>query len=180
MKPEQAEDYFRLITEYRMNYHYLPKLLTCIESLNQQQLWEAEPDRQDEGANSIGGIVLHILEQIRRHLVKLSNPDADFDVRLSDYFPAAGTGPEQLMKQVEQTFLELKQKLAAALPFDMFSLYHLAEHTSYHLGQIIDRSQRLAGRKYQFVQNGINESQLRSLVEARWSEIGQNAKPYKP
>jgi hypothetical protein len=47
---------------------------------------------------------------------------------------------------------------------NMHDIYHLVEHTGYHLGQIIDRIQRLMDRNFQFVQNGINERSLKDLI----------------
>ncbi|WP_231887401.1 hypothetical protein [Paenibacillus jamilae] len=41
----------------------------------------------------------------------------------------------------------------------------MVEHTAYHLGQIIDRVQRLAGHRFQFVQTGLNEKALRAIVQ---------------
>lgn len=38
----------------------------------------------------------------------------------------------------------------------MHQLYHVVEHTGYHLGQIIDRVQAATGEKFSFVQNGLN------------------------
>lgn len=43
--------------------------------------------------------------------------------------------------------------------------YHVVEHTSYHLGKVIDRAQRKTGAVFQFVQNGLNERNLRGIVE---------------
>ncbi|MNF04884.1 hypothetical protein D3C80_2044960 [compost metagenome] len=48
---------------------------------------------------------------------------------------------------------------------NQYNIYHLVEHTAYHLGQIVDRTQRLTGIRFQFVQNGINESGLKEIIE---------------
>jgi hypothetical protein len=47
----------------------------------------------------------------------------------------------------------------------MNDIYHLVEHTGYHLGQIVDRTQRINKTLFQFVQNGINEKNLKKLLE---------------
>ena len=39
------------------------------------------------------------------------------------------------------------------------------EHTSYHLGQIVDRTKLIKGQQFKFCQNGINEKNLRTRVE---------------
>lgn len=44
-------------------------------------------------------------------------------------------------------------------------LYHLVEHTGYHLGQIIDRTQTLTGRIFEFCKHGLNEKHLRDKIE---------------
>ena len=48
---------------------------------------------------------------------------------------------------------------------DLHSLLHLVEHTSYHLGQIVDRTKSIKGQQFNFCQNGINEKNLRTRVE---------------
>lgn len=48
---------------------------------------------------------------------------------------------------------------------DLHSLLHLAEHTSYHLGQVVDRTKSITEQQFNFCQNGINEKNLRTRVE---------------
>ena len=48
---------------------------------------------------------------------------------------------------------------------DLQSLLHLVEHTSYHLGQVVDRTKCIEGQQFNFCQNGINEKNLRTRVE---------------
>ncbi|AIE79822.1 group-specific protein [Bacillus cereus] len=48
---------------------------------------------------------------------------------------------------------------------ELHSLLHLVEHTSYHLGQIVDRTKLIKGQQFNFCQNGINEKNLRTRVE---------------
>ena len=44
---------------------------------------------------------------------------------------------------------------------DLHSLLHLVEHTSYHLGQVVDRTKSIKGQQFNFCQNGINEKNLK-------------------
>ncbi|MNE89836.1 hypothetical protein D3C80_1872900 [compost metagenome] len=44
-------------------------------------------------------------------------------------------------------------------------LYHLIEHTGYHLGQIIDRIQAAREHKFEFCKNGINEAYLKKKID---------------
>lgn len=54
--------------------YYLPKLMQTIEHLNAEELW-----KQGESANSIGGIVLHICEHVKRNAIRYSNPNIYFE-----------------------------------------------------------------------------------------------------
>lgn len=48
---------------------------------------------------------------------------------------------------------------------DMHDLFHLVEHTGYHLGQVVDRTKLLKGMKLNFCQNGLNEKNLKVCIE---------------
>lgn len=48
---------------------------------------------------------------------------------------------------------------------ELHGLLHLVGHTSYHLGQIVDRTKSIKGQQFNFCQNGINEKNLRTRVE---------------
>lgn len=48
---------------------------------------------------------------------------------------------------------------------NMHALYHGIEHTRYHLGQNVDRSKRMTGANFNFCQRGINEGNLKLLIE---------------
>jgi hypothetical protein len=163
---DQTMRLFLRISLHRMCDQYLPKLRQCIGVLDTGQLWE----RDGNQANSIGGIILHVCEQIRRNTIRYHEPGTDFASGTEDYFPDAGLSYEELLREVEGTFAAwrgvMESLLDEALPtVDMYSTYHLVEHTSYHLGQIVDRVQTRTGTAFKFVQNGLNERNLRALIE---------------
>jgi len=43
-------------------------------------------------------------------------------------------------------------------------MYHLVEHTGYHVGQIVDRTKRLKGKRFDFVKEGIHEQRLKEQL----------------
>ncbi|WP_052350403.1 hypothetical protein [Paenibacillus gorillae] len=151
------------ISKYRMAKHYLPKLQISIASLNREQLWSKE----SEHSNSIGGIVHHLLEHVERSKARILDPDIQFHSGIERYFPNEELEPSILISKVEAAFTAWEQAVYDADDecLDMFGLYHLIEHFSYHLGQIVDRAQRLNGTLFQFVQNGLNEKNLLQLVD---------------
>ncbi|MBY6273477.1 MAG: hypothetical protein CW346_14870, partial [Bacillaceae bacterium] len=66
-------------------------------------------------------------------------------------------------------FRSVTEKFMENMPdeIDMHSLYHLVEHTGYHLGQIVDRAKRMTKKSFNFCQNGINERNLKERINAR-------------
>jgi len=150
-------------SKHRMISHYLPKLLICLGELDDPMLWF-----KDRESNSIGGIVLHILEHVRRNQDwAAADGAASFSSGIEDYFPDSDFTCEELMEIVSREFRSWGDALAASDPsrVPIHSLLHLVEHTGYHLGQIVDRTQRYSGSRFQFCQSGINEKALLAAIE---------------
>ncbi|KUO96123.1 hypothetical protein ATW55_14415 [Ferroacidibacillus organovorans] len=163
---DKTMNLFLRISEYRVVGNYLPKVRRCLDSLNTQQLWEHETHE----ANSVGGILLHICEQFDRHTARYNQVGTVTAAGIEDYFPDMGLSPEELVAKIEETFTAWQRAIHELLSdesrvVDLFSIYHLIEHTSYHLGQIVDRVQRKTGESFQFVQKDLNERSLRAIVE---------------
>ncbi|WP_242220037.1 hypothetical protein [Bacillus cereus group sp. BfR-BA-01380] len=152
------------ITYHRMCDHYRPKLLQAIYDLHNEELWE-----QEKVMNSIGGIVLHICEHIKRNTARYSNPDIKFEEGIEEYFPYLDISSTVLCSMIEETFTNWKREFAKAVnrnvEIDIHSLLHLVEHTAYHLGQIVDRVKRIKNTKFDFCQNGLNERNLKAIIE---------------
>lgn len=167
MSDTKTMSLFLQISQQRMCSHYLPKLVESIKQLDSTMLW----NREMEHLNSIGGIVFHICEHIRRNSIRLStSTNAVFSKGIEDHFPDLHLTPEELIQAVIEVFDEFKNAVDSLLlhmtdEIDMHSLYHLVEHTGYHLGQIVDRVQRITCSSFKFCQNGINEQNLKALIE---------------
>ncbi|NHN34136.1 DinB family protein [Paenibacillus agricola] len=158
---------FVRISIFRMCEHYLPKLKLALESVDKEVLWKHEK----ETLNSIGGIVLHVGSHIQRHVIRYLN-SGKIEGGIENHFPdEVATSPSDLIQFITQRFNSWKEVMIDYTDgnkdeknLDMFDIYHLVEHTGYHLGQIIDRVQRLTYSNFQFVQNGINEKSLKDLI----------------
>ncbi|EOS8268552.1 TPA: DinB family protein [Bacillus paranthracis] len=152
------------ITYHRMQDHYLPKLRQVISFVSEEDLW-----KQGDSVNSIGGIILHICEHIQRNTSRYKNPNIVFEKGIEEYFPVKRQRTELLLQYVEEVFdewgTEYIQVWEEKRHIDLHSLLHLVEHTSYHLGQIVDRTKLIKGKQFNFCQNGINEKNLRTRVE---------------
>ncbi|MFK4342240.1 MULTISPECIES: DinB family protein [unclassified Paenibacillus] len=152
---------FKIISKHRMNDQYLIKLRACVETLDEQVLWQV-----GEGeTNSIGGIINHIMVHVRRNAAKLIDPTITYKQGMEDSFTPSLQDKVQLMVEVEEAFSSFCAALDNTGSIDMYNVYHVVEHTAYHLGQIIDRVQRLADHRFQFVQTGLNEKALRAIVQ---------------
>lgn len=124
-----------------------------------------------ESLNSIGGIVLHVGQHIQRHVIRYSI-SGKIEGGIENYFPDEVTASSSdLNKFITERFNSWREIMTDYTKgnqdennLDMFDIYHLVEHTGYHLGQIIDRVQRLTDRNFQFVQNGTNERSLKDLI----------------
>ncbi len=115
----------------------LPKLIYAIQELNSEQIWNKEL----ENLNSTDGIVLHICEHINRNTIRFPNIDhSGFNKGIEDYFPDTNVSKEELIIHIKDTFNAFNNtmnKIINNLPerIDMHCLFHLIEHTGYHLGQ---------------------------------------------
>ncbi|MGE7881942.1 DinB family protein [Bacillus sp. NPDC094077] len=152
------------ISYHRMYDHYLPKLVHTIRNVNEEELW-----KEGASVNSIGGIVLHMCEHVQRNTDRYKNPNITFEKGIEEYFPVKRLSFETLLKTVEEVFDEWRKAYIQARKenrhIDLQSLLHLVEHTSYHLGQVVDRTKSIKGKQFNFCQNGINEKNLRTIVE---------------
>jgi hypothetical protein len=163
---DQSENLFLKITLHRMTDHYLPKLTQALQSINSEGLW-----KKGNNQNSIGGITLHMVEHVQRHNEKYFEvTKTEHTIGIEGYFPNANLIPTELIAIVLNTYTSWKNGMEHLITskdqhIDMHSIYHLVEHSGYHLGQIIDRVLSLTDKPFGFCQNGINESNLRKLIE---------------
>ncbi|KRE40002.1 hypothetical protein [Paenibacillus sp. Soil522] len=158
---------FTRISVFRMCEHYLPKLKITLDGLDKGVLWTHEK----ETLNSIGSIVLHVGQHIQRHVIRYSN-NGKVEGGIENHFPdETALSSLDLILFISDHFSSWREIMTDYMEgnrdeenLDMFDIYHLVEHTGYHLGQIIDRVQRMTDRRFQFVQNGINEKSLKELT----------------
>ena len=168
-------DLFLRITLHRMTDHYLIKLVRAIRAMDQEQLWR----HPSQALNSTGGIVLHIVEHVRRSAETYRATALPAHGQgIEEHFPNAGFSPDELAATVESTFREWSEVMSRVTASecqadDMHRLFHLVEHTGYHLGQIIDRTRTMTAVSFQFCQTGLNVRSLREFIDRRPSSGGR-------
>ncbi|WP_373232205.1 hypothetical protein [Cohnella sp.] len=168
MKKQDFQEVFLKISLHRICDLYLGKLEVALATLTKQQLWQPIAISN----NSIGGMINHICEHIRMNEISLKNRKDTFTEDYVTFFPRSDTEPAEVITDLRTQITEWREVLSEyindtrKLEFeDLHELYNLVEHTSYHLGQIIDRAQELTGKPFSFYKNGLNERFLRSKVD---------------
>lgn len=126
---------------------FLPKLVHCLESMTDDQIWW----RPNEQSNSAGNLVLHLCGNLKQWIVAglggakfRRDRDAEFSTR--DRLPKA-----ELIAEIEAVVREVENELRkfpigqlmVRYPIQAYrvsalqAIYHVVEHFSYHLGQIL-------------------------------------------
>jgi uncharacterized damage-inducible protein DinB len=126
---------------------YLPKLLTCVEQLSDEDLWW----RPNPVSNSVGNLIVHLCGNLRQWIVS-SVGDVHFERDRDAEFAARGPLPKgTLVANLTRVTQEVDDVLARISveqlltrhriqKYDVTTLqavYHVIEHFSYHLGQIL-------------------------------------------
>ena len=126
---------------------YLPKLLACVEQLSDDDLWW----RPNPVSNSVGNLILHLCGNLRQWIVS-SIGGVRFERDRDAEFAASGPLPKaELVASLAQVAQEVDGVLAQIKveqlldrhriqKYDVTTLqavYHVIEHFSYHLGQIL-------------------------------------------
>jgi len=126
---------------------FLPKLKQCVEEMREEDLWW----RPNELSNSVGNLILHLCGNMKQWILTSMGErryERDRDAEFSERGPLPKA---QLLATIDRTVFEV-DKLLAHLPASTLlerfpvqvyntsrlqAIYHVVEHFSYHLGQIL-------------------------------------------
>jgi len=151
---------FIQISRARMLYHYYPKIKRCLELLTEEEIWQIEAPYD----HSIGGIVEHIKLHIERNIARITKPNIKFETGIENSFDQKRLEKELIISIIHEAFILLDKKLEN-YESGMYDIYHLVEHTAYHVGQIVDRTKKIKGKVFDFIDEGINESNLKERLK---------------
>jgi uncharacterized damage-inducible protein DinB len=126
---------------------FLPKARHCLEALSDQDLWW----RPNEQSNSIGNLVLHLCGNMRQWIVNSMggghferNRDAEFSERKPVPKVELIARIDGVVNEVDEVLERLSPEgLLERFPVQVYTtsrlqaIYHVVEHFSYHLGQIL-------------------------------------------
>lgn len=140
-QPFLAQSRFYLATEYRA------KLRAAVEALPAEALWW----RANEQSNSVGNLLLHLAGNVREWIVSGVGGAPSVRHRAGEFAARSGHDAQTLMAALDQTLDDADAVLARLSPADLDAkraiqgrdvtvfdaIYHVVEHFSMHVGQII-------------------------------------------
>ena len=132
---------------YFLGTEYRTQIRLAVEALSEEALWW----RANEQSNSAGNLLLHLNGNVRQWIIGGVGRQADERHRAAEF--AARTGPPAatLLTTLDMTLDEVDRVLAALTDAELLepraiqgrditvldAIFHVVEHFSQHLGQII-------------------------------------------
>jgi uncharacterized protein DUF1572 len=139
---------------------YLPRIVRCLGELSQQQIWW----RPNPASNSAGNLTLHLCGNIRQWIISGLGGAHDLRVRDAEFAERGPLPRRFLVRRLQQTVREALGVLRCLPPavltrryriqgFQVTGLravFNVAEHFSYHAGQIIYITKMKRARNLRF------------------------------
>lgn len=137
-----------LITEVQVRLYdeSLPRILKCLEQLENEQIWW----RPNESSNSIGNLVLHLCGNVTQWIYSGLGGFPDYRTRQAEFDDKGSLDKGELREMLVLTLDKIRpvikdiktEELLQPRPVQTFTetgltiLIHVTEHFSYHTGQI--------------------------------------------
>ena len=126
---------------------YWPRLRSCVESLNDEQIWW----RPNEACNSVGNLLLHLNGNVTQWMIGSFNRAADHRDRPSEFRERGHIAGVKLLERLDATMQEAAKVLARLTEEELAGTYHIqgytvrgldavyqvVEHFGMHYGQIL-------------------------------------------
>ena len=126
---------------------FLPKAKHCLEAMSEQDVWW----RPNEQSNSVGNLLMHLAGNIRQWVVSGVGGAPSTRDRAAEFAATSGVGTAGLLATLDQALDDVDAVLASLSAADLLTtrtiqgrelsvleaVYHVVEHFSLHLGQII-------------------------------------------
>jgi len=132
---------------YFLNVEYRTKIRHAVEAMPADALWL----RPNESSNSVGNLLLHLAGNVRQWIVGAVGGAADHRHRAEEFAARDGLSASELLDALDRTLDEVEAVLAGLDPATILqrravqsrdltileAIFHVVEHFSYHLGQIV-------------------------------------------
>jgi len=142
-----AAQLFVTRSRYYLQNEYRPKLRTAVEALPTDMLWW----RPNAESNSVGNLLAHLAGNVRQWIVSGVGGVSSSRDRAAEFAATSGLSAQDLLASLERVLDEVDAMLANISAEDLATMrtiqgreltvleaiYHVVEHFSLHLGQII-------------------------------------------
>jgi uncharacterized damage-inducible protein DinB len=126
---------------------FLPKVLHCLNAMTDDQIWW----RPNEQSNSVGNLVLHLRGNLKQWVVASLGGQPFQRDRDAEFATRAKVSRAELISNIDTAVAEAESvllnfptdQLLVQYPVQVYqvsalrAVYHVVEHFSYHLGQIL-------------------------------------------
>lgn len=144
----------------RLQEETLSRIVRCIDLLNEEQVW----DRPNENTNSVANLVLHLNGNIRQYILTGIGGYEDTRDRDREFETSKTSNKAQLKDMITKTIADAVEVIEEVRP-DMLTrvkpvqcfhetvlsiMVHVAEHASYHTGQIAQLTKLLINKDLGF------------------------------
>ena len=152
--------------------HYLPKIVAAVDRLSEEDLWW----RPNEACNSVGNLMLHLSGNIRQWIVSGVGGAPDHRQRALEFSRRDPLSKAELVATLTRTVREADAVIAGVSRSALGerrliqgrevtvleAIYHVVEHFSTHVGQIVMIAKQRGGKDLGFyqVQDGIARAGL--------------------
>ncbi len=134
-------------SRYFLQNEYRTKLRSAVEALPAEALWW----RPNEQSNSVGNLLAHLTGNVRQWIVAGVGGRASTRDRAAEFAARSGPGAAELLANLERVLDDADTVLANVTPSELATMrtiqgreltvleaiYHVVEHFSLHLGQIV-------------------------------------------
>ncbi len=135
---------------------YLPRLRKAVETLPERDLWW----RPHGGATSVGNLLLHLEGNIRQWILSSLGGVPDRRRRAEEFARREGGTKEEILAALARTIEEAAKVIGKQTGLDRrlviqgsetsvhSAIYHVVEHLSWHVGQIVWIAKMRAGEAH--------------------------------
>lgn len=157
---------------------YLPKIEYCVALLTEEDVWW----RPNETSNSIGNLLLHLAGNVRQWIVSGVGKAPDVRQRQQEFDERTPLDAETLLHRLREAIDDADRVLVAldtpglleqrqVQGFDVSVLgavYHVVEHFSTHVGQIVYITKLRTGRDLNFYEIDADGNVHRGWMAGAW------------
>jgi uncharacterized damage-inducible protein DinB len=168
-------------SRHYLGTEYPIKLRTAVQSLPADALWW----RANEQSNSVGNLLLHLTGNVRQWIVMGVGGTPSTRDRASEFAAQDGPATDQLLADLERALDEADAVLARLSAEDLSSprsiqgreltvleaVYHVVEHFSMHLGQIVFAAKLHTPGAVRFYEDA------GGLARPLWPELARSGAP---